>query len=219
MITRKNSGFLQTYNNVRIAEIEFFHSGDCQIQFTDGTERRLQIGCEPVYHVQFGVPVSEDGKLLYLSSWETGLTAFDTENGEKRWSYRSTRVGPVFVWQDYVIAVKYGEKLIQLNASTGSVEQERRSSTLETAFLLQNGQIYVNAIKGRDAIVTPDSLEIIRQFTKKETNPDSCLSHVVTGASLSNGMVEITGFESGRNRNPTDTESISFRRILKVYSN
>ena len=74
MIKYNTLGFLQQYQNPLIDCIQYLKNGYCDIYFTDGRKVRHFINCETVYNRQFGIPLSSDGKFVYVSSWEKGLT-------------------------------------------------------------------------------------------------------------------------------------------------
>lgn len=211
---RTTEGLIQTYNNSIVYKIMLRFNGDCTISFLNGAEKTWRIPCDPVYIEQYGIPLSADGRFMAIPSWEMGISVYSTTTGDRLWTSPDKKIRSIFIYQSYAVALKYRECLLQFDLETGRKNSETRSSSIETAYDLQDGRVLVCSIKGKYAIVRLKDLVIERQFSKSTINPNKCLSVVITGAVVKNGQIILHGFENGSNKNPADRESKTFQRVL-----
>lgn len=171
--------------------------GLCSVYFRNGTIRSL-VTVATGYNSQFGVPVSLDGKILFVSSWETGLHAYDIDTGEKLWHFKSTRIKAVYVSETHVTAIRYGESILVLDITEGSKLKELRSSTIECSYELHSPYVLVDTYKGKFSVINVDSMSIVKSYPKSVTNPRKAISFMVREASLSGSVLSISGLENQR---------------------
>ncbi len=214
MEKRNELGFLQKYQNPLIKQIQFCYDGTCTIFFKDGTTRSHFVNCEVAYNEQHGIPLSLDGTKLFVSSWERGLTAYDTMTGETVWHYKTTRVGRVFCFGSFLIAHRYVVALQQVDVLSGELRNEIKSRALERVCALDNKHLFVDRLKGKRCIMDAETMEIIKRYNEKIVNPFNCLSHCIREAELRDGQLFIEGFERCRNRNINDDETKDFYRMI-----
>lgn len=214
MEQRNKDGFLQHYQNPLIDWIQFKFDGTCSIYFKDGSTADHFVDCEAAYHEQFGIPVSPDGKLLFVSSWEKGLTAFHTITGEKVWHFRSTKIGTVFAYPNFLIARRYGKALLKLDLRSGIVLQELKSGTLERIYRLDDNYLFVDRLRGKYCVLDAAAMEILKTYSPKTVNPSNCLSLCIREARLQDGQLHIRGFEEYPNRNRAVSQYTAFYRTI-----
>ena len=119
--------------------------GLCSVHFRDGNVYTLNTVADG-YNSQFGIPVSLDGKVLFVSSWETGLHAYSITTGEEIWHFKSTRIKAIYVAETYVVAIRYGESILKLNIADGTKIGELRSGTIECSFGLEFPYILIDTL-------------------------------------------------------------------------
>lgn len=214
MEKRNELGFLQRYQNPLIDHIQYLYDGNCCIYFKDGTTRTHFVDCEVVYNSQFGIPLSLDGTKLYVSSWERGLTAYNTITGEKLWQYKRTRIQNVFCYDSFLIAYRYGLALLQFDVNTGELLNGISSRSLEFVYGLDQNYLYVNKWKRKNCIVDAKTLCMVKSYPEKLVNPYECLGCTIRDAHLRDGKLFIEGFESCRYRNNNDSETKEFYRMI-----
>lgn len=214
MEKRNELGFLQHYQNPLIDSIQYLYDGNCCIYFKDGTTKTHFVNCEVVYNEQFGIPLSLDGTKLYVSSWERGLTAYNTITGEEIWRYKRTRIGNVFCYDNFLVAHRYGMALLQFDLNSGELTNEIKSTTLEHIFALDQKYLFVNWWKRKNCIVDAKTLQMVKSYSEKEVNPFDCLGHSIREAHIVDGKLFIEGFESCRNRDMNDQETKTFYRMI-----
>ena len=206
--------WVQTYSNPLIEKIVLDLEGHCTIWFRDGRIVKHCLNCEAVYQGQFGIPVSLDGRLLFLSSWETGLTAYDTVSGELLWRYKRSRICKVFPYEEFVLAHRYGMGLVKLEITTGTVLQEIKSGTVERCFYLDGKHLLLDRWRGKLTVLDGETMKAVKTYSEKAYNPDDCYSLVITSAYLQEGALVVEGFENYANRNMSLSNQHIFCRII-----
>lgn len=214
MSRRNSEGFLQKYDNPYIKEIMFYYTGKYKIAFQNGTEKEHTFDFDATYLSQFDVPISSDGRLLFISNWYNGLSAIDTKTGEQIWHYKATRIYTVFAFPTFILAEKMNKALIKFDIRTGEVMNEIKSGTIESLYYLADNEVLVDSIRGKLSVVDPATLCIIKSYSHKDTNPSDCLSQVIIDAKKVNGEIVLYGFEEYANRDYQDKIKVNFQRIL-----
>ena len=214
MMERNSLGFLQHYDNPLMDKIQYKSDGSCTVYFKDGSIKDHFIDCETVFNHQYGIPASKDGKLLFVGSWEKGLTAYDTVTGEKKWKYRPGSNRNIFVYSDFLVMCRGNRALVKLDLLTGEVLWEQKSGTLEHIYRLDDRYIYAETLRGKHCVLDVTTMEVVKKYPPKTVNPSNCLSHVIREACLQDGRLFIEGFENYPNRNYRDScQSNVYREI------
>lgn len=214
MEKRNDAGFLQHYQNPLIDRIQFKFDGSCTICFKDGSTADHFVDCEVVYNEQFGIPISQDGKLLFVSSWEKGLTAYDTIGGKKLWHFKSTRIMDVFSYPNFLIALRYNKALLKIDPTSGALLQELKSGSLEDMHRLDDRHFFVDRLRGKYCVMDAMTMGIVKTYSPRVVNPSNCLSHVIRDAYLRDGRLYIEGFEDYPNRNHAVSCQQDFEREI-----
>ena len=213
MMERNTQGFLQHFDTPLVEKIQYNFDGSCTVYFKDGSRKDHMIGCE-VFNRQYGIPVSLDGKMLFLGSWEKGLTAYDTVTGEKKWRYRPARIRFIFVYSDFLVVCRGNASLLKIDLHTGEVLWEQKSGTLEHIYRLDDRYIYAETLRGKHCVLDVTTMEVVKKYPPKTVNPSNCLSHVIREAYLQEGRLYIEGFEDYPNRNYRDSCQSNFYREI-----
>lgn len=215
LIGRNTEGFVQKYDHPSIQEARFYRDDrTCRILFRDGSEKELSFQFDSVYLSQFGAPLSNNGKTIFISDWDKGLMAYDTDTGRLLWHYKSSRIADTMVFSAYVIAAKRYNGLLMLDAQTGEVRRQVKSSTIEKLFRLTDKLLLVDSLRGKVSVVDATTLETVRAFTKRETNPADCLSMIINDAKIQDGSIVLYGFEGCSRKNPKDSKMVKYERCL-----
>ena len=194
MKIKKNAdGFVCQYTNSSILEIECRYSGDCSICWRDGETSHLSLPIS-TYNAQYGISVPPDGSVLFVSSWERGLEAFDARTSALRWHCPLTRITKAFIAGDTVLAIRYGVSLIRLSMQTGEQIAQIDSRSVENAWDLGGGILFVDKIHRRCSAVRMDDLTIVCSYAAKTVNPRQCLSFVIRKAERIGKELWIYGF-------------------------
>ena len=145
--------------------------GTVRILFRDGTETSWKSKySDPVYQEQTGIPVSADGSLIFLPTWERGFHCLNARTGERVWDKRYG-VTTVFVGQDTLICHRPYRALQMLDLRTGVLLHERPSQAW--GFTSLNHQyIICHVKKGKHHnqwdIIRAATLEAVQSFSQKE---------------------------------------------------
>ncbi len=101
------SGILTiVYNieNTDIKKMKFDKEGCCQVvSKSDEVISEFQTVCSPAYNHQYGIPISIDGKLIFIGNWEKGLFCYDVRTGNLVWKQKPSKIRNIIVTSDALI--------------------------------------------------------------------------------------------------------------------
>ena len=207
-------GFKENIYNGVINKIVCSYDGNCRIYFYDGTIKVINVGCDS-FNSQYGIPVSQDGRKIFVGSWETGLNAYNTRTGELVWKFKSTRVCSIFVYSKYVIIIKYGKAIIKLNIDNGEVIEQLNSGTIESIYDIGSNYIFIDMYRGKYSVLNSDTMQICKKYNTKLINPTCSLSVIIQNVSLNNNQLKVKGFEEiGYSMDAFAKNMNNFERII-----
>ena len=217
LVTR---GFIEYLDNEFVEKICCSYDGPCIVHYYHKPPQAITIECEP-YNSQFGYPVTNDGKILFVSSWENGLTAYDIATNEVLWKLKGTRIKAVYVYATYVVAIKYCTAILKLDLHTGEVLEQMKSGTVECSWELQPPYILVDTFRGKLSIIDTEKMSVVKAYKGKDINPNQCLSFVIQGFRTENNTLAILGVEDCPNRDMFAENQKRFNRIIdtNLYGN
>ena len=192
-----NGGFKETLDSDVIREILFFYDGLCKVYFCNGTVKELNTVCDG-YNSQFGVPISPDGKILFVSSWETGLHAYNIDSGKELWHFKSTRIKAVYAYDTYLIAIRYCKAVIKLDIADGTKIGEMTSGTIEHSFSVTGPFVLIDTYRGKLSVIDTASLSVFKQYPSKTVNPLNAISFMIRETYLKRNRLTICGLEGPR---------------------
>lgn len=207
------NGFVSIIENGIIDRIVCTYHENCTVYFHNQPPRVLNICCSS-YNFQYGIPVAEDGKTLFVSSWEDGLDAYDISSGSLRWRFKSKKITSIAVYPAYLVAQKMGEALVKIDITNGDVLASLRSGTIQKQFELIDSYLLVDSVRGKLSIVDTEQMRVVRQYGKNVVNPAKCLSMLIRNGTLQNGVITIQGLEQYPNGHCTASEPKPFSRVI-----
>lgn len=206
--------YSKEYQNSKIERILLYPIGLCEVQYKNGSRKTIPISGDPAYYVRYGLPLSDDGRFLFVSSRENGLSAYDLENACVLWRYQATKITNVFVFPSFVVALQQGTSLVKLDLQSGQLLDELKSADIEHTFLLNNQYLLADSIGGNVCAVDIERFQVEKSYRKDEVNPNQCLNLMITDATLTDREITISGFEADPGGNTAATTQMSFTRIL-----
>jgi len=107
-----------------------FHSGHyantkdepCLIEcnFRDGTINSFEFPKDNVvYSSQFGISVTQDGKFLFMQTWEDGLFCHETRTGKLHWKSPIKKVRQICLKDNVIVCNVDFEKTVTLSINDG----------------------------------------------------------------------------------------------------
>lgn len=102
----------------RFTGIITFHMRDGRTIYADTTK---YVFPETSYLQQFGIGITEDGKLFFIQSWEKGLFCFEVESELLRWHYKRKKAYNLVVGKSSVICRFFDHSIEKLDIATGEV--------------------------------------------------------------------------------------------------
>lgn len=215
-----NGGFVEILENNVIEKVVCYYNGISKIYFYDRPPKELVLGCSS-YNSQYGIPVSRDGRKLFIGSWEKnlgglgkGLYAYDIMSGSKLWELSEGKIRDIFVYIDYLIVLKANASVYKLDINNGKVLTEIKSGSIEKLFDLSGSYILVNSIKDKLSVVDTENMSVIRNYGQKVVNPEDCLSLLIQNAVLQGTTLTVSGIENYPNKNYNVSPPRSFIRII-----
>lgn len=145
------------------------------------------------------------------------MTAYCIEKESVMWHYNSTQITKVFVFSQFVIAIRSGRSIIKLDIHNGRVIEEIVSTSIENAFYLDREHLLVDSIRGKVCIVAVQGLYVLKNYKKQVINPNCCLSLVIQNAFVRDSEIIISGFEEYPYKNIKDTQKYFFDRIIDNF--
>ena len=184
----------------------------CTVHFHDRPPKELNNICCGVYNSQYGIPISEDGSKLFVGSWEwnKGLQAYDIETGTMLWKLKQGKIRDVFVYQDYLIALKANTAVYKISIDSGEVlGQIKGGMNLESLYDLGSQYVLADTLSGKISVIDTDKMLIVKKYSNKTVNPLNGNTFVIREVTLNDNVLSISGFES-----ISETESRRFNRII-----
>ena len=218
---RIKHGFFEIIDSDTIATLTFFFNGRCIIQYADGTCNTINVDVD-TYNDQFGVPVTEDGKTMFVGYWykKKGLIAIDTDTGNVKWQSHINKVKKIYVYPGCIIAARYNNGLMKFDSETGELLASFKSSTLMFTHWLNERLLLLDSGYGRLCIVDTNSMQTVKKYNDATVNPNDCHSIAIQKVYTKNNELHICGLEAypngqfiDSNGNRTNADS-KFDRII-----
>ena len=208
------------YNNNSIGHNFEEYDGKCTVYYLNSAPRELSVYCS-VYNAQYFVPISNDGTKLFIGSWykglgnkKMGLLAYDIMSGNILWRFAEGRIREIFVYTDYLIALKANSAIFKIDINNAVVLAQIKSKTIEAMFVLEYPFVLVDTIEGTLSLLDVEKMLIVKKYNQKIINPSNCLGLVILDVALQDKTLIITGYEEYPNRNFTIADKKNFRRVI-----
>ena len=218
-------GFIEIIDNKIIEKIVCNYDGICTVYFYDRPPQKMNIGCSS-YNSDYGIPVSEDGRILFIGSWEKGLggnkkglCAYDIESGSLLWNSPDGKIRSIFVYSAYVIALKANGAVFKYNIDNGAKTGEIKSNSIEYMYDLGFPYIYVDAVKGKQCIVDVEKMLVVKKYSGKAVNPSNCLSVLIQDVVLRDNVLTISGMEEYPDMDYSKSGGTAFSRVIDTEFN
>lgn len=212
-IIRTSNGFTEILEHSVINYIEFDFDGTCKVFYSDGTAKEVTVRTD-IYNTQYGIPVSEDGTILFVGNWDDGIWAIDINTNMLLWHIRQKKVRKIFAYNQYITALKQGSSIFKIDIETGKILEEIRSPTIENYFKIDNQRVLVDRIKGKLSVFNTQKMVVEKTFSGEVVNPNNCLAQVIRKAFSVDGEIYISGFEYYAQGNRNNSERMNFIRSL-----
>ena len=221
--------FLNFRNELIDVEKFKFH-GDCTVHYSNKQSKKLRnIDFCSVYNSQYGIPVSNNGKTLFVGSWDRtvdgvkkGLVAHDIESDSVLWRFHQGRIRQVFVYDNYIVALKAESAILKFNIDNGEILGQVKATTIED--ILSTGTKYVITQKGMSTgqlnVIDTERMVIVKKYSSKTTDPYGYLA-CIDGALLQGNTLTISGWEKPPNWSyaPEHIRGFPFERVIDTNFN
>ena len=203
------NGFWEFLKNKHINKIWCsYEKKTCTVFYTDGCTKEINTGCD-IYNIQYGTPVTSDGKSILISKWGKGLFSYALKTGDINWQVKATKTNEFLLFDDYVTLMCPGKSIIKIDINNGEVIHEWKGKSLLAHYLVNHNVFLAYWLHDCIAIIDSNTTEIIRKFKRTEVFQDVSKDYVITGSYLEDGNIVIVGFVE-----TSLAESVMFKRIL-----
>lgn len=206
-------GFIEYLDHPHVEKVICTYDGQCTVCYHSTPPKTLHIE-EALYNCESGIPISDDGKLLFECSWENGLTAYDIETNEVAWRFKRTRIKDAIAYPSYVITARYGKAVLKFHDKTGEMIGEINSGTIETIWELRSPYILVKIIRGKLSVVNTETMTVVKAYKENTINPNHCLSLLIQGCQLKDNALWIYGIERYANYDDTAENPTPYARVI-----
>ena len=194
-ITKFEGGFKEQYPSGAVEEAFFEYESSVTVLFRDGRKRQLPLNPSS-YQMQFGIPFSLDGKLLFFYTWEKGVEAICLETGETVWRLRAKHASRIAVYESYLIVIQQGIAVLKVEIATGRI-LARIGCDVSRRFDLIGSYQLIDSIRGKVCILDTGDMSIRKSYQNGCINPNHYPTCIIQSAELKGNVLSISGFEEG----------------------
>ena len=200
----EDSCLTTTYFSGAIAQVRIirpYHFGEIveatvEVLFRDGSEYSWQNKqvCT-VYNGQFGISVSDDGRRLFVQTWDKGMFCYDTKTGAQVWrTKRRLGITNIFVNESTVLVHQHEKALQLLDIETGEVLKEKKPARAWGFYMLDDRHLICQTCAKHWEIIRAEDLETVEVIpAKKFPGERWCVRNVY----LEEGNVKYEAFRDG----------------------
>ncbi len=201
----------------RIRKITYNTSGECKVFDVSGEViSQFKTICTIGYNQQYGTPISNDEKLLFIGSWERGIFCYEILTGKLSWKKGPGKVRRIIVSEDKLIIEMCDRGIYQRDAKSGELLKEFKIPYCDNMYVLSDKEILVGPKRNQYIILSTTDLSIIKQFHWSMLNVNESLLFSINTAKIENDYLLINGVEQYRNREETDEERYDFERVISL---
>jgi hypothetical protein len=150
---------------------------------------------EQVYNAQYSVPLSTDGNLLYVPTWNRGLFCYDTHSGTLVWRQGPGKVRQIEVVGDSLVIEMADRGIYVRDARTGRLVREVKLGSIEAFIRVGPTELFAGPKRNRFYLLDLPSLQVSHEIPGSMLNPRGCLSFMVLEAHLTGDALVLSGWE------------------------
>lgn len=172
--------------------------GIIHFQLVDGCSYMIDVSAHvemsKAYNSQFGITLSDDGRLFFVQSWEAGLFCFNTQTGELQWHNKQKKAYQLATKGDTVLCRYSGKCISVIDVQTG-VAFRNYPLAAATVFEPLSREYYLAGPKRGYYDVLDSNLDRKAKVLAMELNPNGMDSFIIQDAVLIENCIVISGVE------------------------
>lgn len=214
------SGILTIFiepNQFNIKEVKFNTEGLCHVISTSNiliTE--YQTICTPAYNYQYDIPITKDGKLMFIGSWEKGLYCYDIITGKSIWNQKSNKIRNIILADNELIVEVCDKGIYKRDIEKGNILSEIKMKNIQFLYPISPYEIFTGYIKNNYFIYEIPNLIMKYQIPEKLLNPSKAYSFNILDATMKDDKLSISGWEQYRNKDTKNNEVFNFERVIEL---
>lgn len=193
------SGFNVLYDCavIRNAEVNC-NIGTIRFTYWDGTSVYVDVSkfveMQTGYNRQFGITLTDDGKLFFVQSWEKGLFCFHVQTGMLLWHNSQKKAYRLASKGDIVLCQHFGQCISAFDGRTGAIIRKYPLTTGTTFKPLSQGYYLIGPKRGSYEIIDYN-LERRAKIPIAKLNPNAMDTFIIQEASLYKNGITVSGVE------------------------
>lgn len=220
MKIQRTKDFLdKEFNNHTIKKLKYENDGNLSvISHDDKVVSSFKTVAQIGYSGQFGTPISEDGKYVFIGTWERGLFCYSLSDGELKWKQGPGKVRLVIPYKNLLVIEMANRGVYVRNADTGELVKVIKMSGIEVFSQISDKEVFVGPKFNKYYIYSLDTLEPLHEIPATDLNINRCLSFVIREVFYKNDELYIEGFEQYKNMTYDQSEeSSTFERKVPLH--
>lgn len=197
--------------------VTFQENGRCRVFDNHGdVVNEFDTDWKPAYNRQYDTPVSVEHNLLFVPSWEKGVSAYDLRDGSMAWRKGPGKVRQMVVSGGLLVSGIFGRGIIVRDMVSGNPEHEMKMTSVEDVFYLGDGLALIGPRRSSFYVVSLPELNIVQEVDRRILNPDRCLSHILNNVWVNDRSLVISGWEEFPDMDHTVSGRRDFRRCIPL---
>jgi len=198
-------------------KIDFEPNGKCNVRSLDGSLiTSFPTSYELAFNSQYGTPISQDEKFLFIGTWYNGLYCYEISTGKLLWKKGPGRVSTIIPIDNYVIVEMQGRGIHKRNIQTGDLVAELKMSGIASLFQIDENEIFAGPKRNRSFVYQIPELIEKQTILNSVLNPYECLSYVILDCHKAEGHLVVSGWEEYPHKDYLQKGSKSFERWISA---
>ncbi|GAB3284711.1 hypothetical protein GCM10027347_61750 [Larkinella harenae] len=168
------------------------------------------------YNAQYGTPISNDGQLVLIGSWERGLFCYSIKEQKLVWKAGPGRVRGILVSDDSLLIEMEGRGIYRRNLYSGKLIEIIKLPAIETFKQLNATELFAGPGRGVYWLFHLPSMQPTKQVKARDLNVNNCLSYVIEDVYYRDQVLLVKGFEQYKDRNYEDKATTNFERLIPL---
>lgn len=180
------------------------------------TVSRFKTVASVAYNAQYDTPISKDGQLVFIGTWERGLFCYSIQEQKLVWKAGPGRVRGILVNGHTLLVEMSGRGVYRRDLYSGKLIEIIKLPSIDTFKQLNANQLFAGPLKGAYWLFDIPSMQPMKQVKTRDLNVNNCLSYVIQDVYCRNQIPLVKGFEQYRGGNYEDKEITAFERPIPL---
>ena len=205
------------FDNTRIKTLEYDSEGRvCVYGRHDKLISTFKTCATVAFNGQYGTPISEDGRFIFIGNWDRGLFCYSTDSGETVWQQGPGKVRRILVIDNELIVEMADRGIYKRKTADGSLSFQLKMGSISTFTRINKDTLFTGPKRNVYFTYNIPSMEPNGEVHEREINVNDCLSFVIQDVFYRNTKLMAQGFENYEKRNYSNNNRQDFLREVRV---